>query len=189
MLFISIGLAPYLIWAQLTYHPNSLGGVQMEGNEASGMYSTALGIGTTASGLSALSSGLETNASGYYSMAFGSDTYALNTHSFVQGYQNLATGIHSVAIGKNINANGHGTFAIGQFNSTDPMADSENYSPLNQAFIIGNGISENERSNAFSVLFDGTTNIAGELQHKNLMVMARALQDLPLILILLMAQV
>ena len=163
ILFISIGLAPYLIWAQLTYHPNSLGGVQMEGNEASGMYSTALGIGTTASGLSALSSGLETNASGYYSMAFGSGTYALNTHSFVQGYQNIAAGINSVAFGKNNYAYGHGTFVIGQFNISDPMADSENYSLLNQAFIIGNGISENERSNAFSVLFDGTTNVAGEI--------------------------
>ena len=75
----------------------------------------------------------------------------------------MATGIHSVAIGKNINANGHGTFAIGQFNSTDPLADTENYSPLNYAFIIGNGVSENERSNAFSVLFDGTTNVAGEI--------------------------
>ena len=65
--------------------------------------------------------------------------------------------------GKNNYANGHGTFAIGQFNISDPMADSDNYSLLNYAFIIGNGISENERSNAFSVLFDGTTNVAGEI--------------------------
>ena len=43
------------------------------------------------------------------------------------------------------------------------MADTDNYSPLNYAFIIGNGVSENERSNAFSVLFDGTTNVAGEI--------------------------
>ena len=100
ILFITIGLAPYLIWAQLTYNPNGLNGVQMEGNNASGMFSTALGFDTTASGLSAFSSGLETNASGSYSMAFGWDTYALNTHSFVQGYQNIATGINSVAIWK-----------------------------------------------------------------------------------------
>lgn len=163
ILFITIGLAPYLILAQIEYNPNGLNGVQMTGNNASGDFSTALGFDTTASGILAFSSGLETNASGSYSMAFGWNTFALNTHSFVQGYQNLATGIHSVAIGKNINANGHGTFAIGQFNSTDPLADTENYSPLNYAFIIGNGVSENERSNAFSILFDGTTNVAGEI--------------------------
>ena len=78
---------------------------------------------------------------------------------------------------KNINANGHGTFAIGQFNSTDPLADTENYSPLNYAFIIGNGVSENERSNAFSVLLTELQMLQGKLQHKNLMVMVLALLD------------
>ena len=47
--------------------------------------------------------------------------FALNTHSFV--HCNLQQEF-TVLLLENINAC-HGTFAIGQFNSTDPLADTE----------------------------------------------------------------
>ena len=37
------------------------------------------------------------------------------------------------------------------------------FSYANTAFVIGNGTDDDNRSNAFEVLFDGTTTIAGDL--------------------------
>ena len=52
--------------------------------------------------------------------------------------------------------------ATGYFNTPNSNPQADTFTPTNTAFVIGNGTFEN-RSNAFEVLFDGTTTIAGDL--------------------------
>ena len=115
-----------------------------KGAIASGGASTAMGDYTTASGYSSIAMGSGTTASGPYSTASGGATTAEDFLSFV----------------------------IGVHNKTDETPNPESFSYQNTAFVIGNGGYDSEGnyvgtsdtfSNAFEVLFDGTTTIAGDL--------------------------
>ncbi|MCH2655809.1 MAG: tail fiber domain-containing protein [Flavobacteriales bacterium] len=64
------------------------------------------------------------------------------------------------------------TFAVGIHNKSDETPNPQGFSYQNTAFVIGNGGYDNDGSyigtpesysNAFEVLFDGTTTIAGDL--------------------------
>ena len=59
-------------------------------------------------------------------------------------------------------ADGFNSTVIGSYNTEDSSADANNFSLSNRAFVIGNG-DANTRSDALTVLFDGTTTVAGEL--------------------------
>lgn len=82
--------------------------------------------------------------------------------SFAVGYHNVASGVSSTAMGSHTTAQDFGTTAIGLFNETKETSNPNHYSLQNTAFVIGNG-TENQRSDALTVLFDGTTTIAGDL--------------------------
>lgn len=75
---------------------------------------------------------------------------------------NGASAAHSFTSGRNTVADGFNTTAIGAYNTNDEGANAANFSLTNRAFVIGNG-DGSERSDAFTVLFDGTTTVAGEL--------------------------
>ena len=66
-------------------------------------------------------------------------------------------------MGKYTTASDYGSLVIGQYNSSGSSATSANsFSTANTAFVIGNG-ADSGLSDAFSILFDGTTNIAGSV--------------------------
>ena len=117
-------------------------------NEANGSSSTAIGRGNLANGETATATGQFTSASGKFSLSSGL-------------YSN-ASGTTSVALGNNTIADGYGTLATGYFNTANANPQADSFDQSNTAFVIGNGTFEN-RSNAFKVLFDGTTTIAGDL--------------------------
>lgn len=135
---------------------------------ASGDYTTAMGSNTTASGTYASSFGIDTQASGESSNAMGTGSIASGENSFSTGFQTYASGNESVALGSeswaiaNIStAMGQGTLAeaysslvAGRFNvgGGDPTVWDDN-DPL---FEIGNGASDAARSNALTVLKNGT---------------------------------
>ena len=151
---------------------------------ASGDYSTAMGNYTTASEYSSTAMGRETTASGQYSTAMGHRTEASGQYSTAMGYfsnasasQSTAMGNYTIASGYNSTAMGHhtessdrGSLVIGQYNllgSTVTNSATE-FSTENTAFVIGNGFYDGSngqitRSDALTVLFDGTTTIAGDL--------------------------
>ena len=156
------------------------------GTTANGDYSTAMGIGTQASGDYSTTMGNETIASGNTSTAMGNNTTASGSTSTALGYQTNASGNQSIAIGWRTNSNGavstaigaatnaedYISFAIGTYNKTDETPNPDSFSFENTAFVIGNGGfnsnggfigTDESRSNAFEVLFDGTTTIAGDL--------------------------
>ena len=121
---------------------------------AIGVRSTAMGSSTTASGISSIAGGIGSTSSGYASMAFG--------------YQTTADATVSFAIGDRVKADAYGTFAIG-YNSTGvENASKEVFSYSNRAFVIGNGgvegaLGYSDPSDAVTILFDGTTTIAGNV--------------------------
>ena len=141
--------------------------------EASGSSSTAMGRETKAIGNSAIAMGQKTTASGDWSTAMGFDTTASGNRSTAMGLGTIASGLSSIAIGQLTTASDFGTTAIGVRNKTDETPNPTSFSGLNTAFVIGNGGYDSEgnylgngqeyNSNAFEVLFDGTTTIAGDL--------------------------
>ena len=130
---------------------------------ASAFYSTAMGGFTTASGTYSTAMGRTTTASGYASTAMGFETTASGENSTAMGGGTEASGTYSTAMGKYTTASDYGSLVIGQYNSSGSSATSANsFSTANTAFVIGNG-ADSGLSDAFSILFDGTTNIAGSV--------------------------
>ena len=139
------------------------------GDGATGDYSTALGYDTTASGPYSTVTGSMTEASGTQSTAMGYQTKASGNHSTAMGRETKANGFSSTALGFYTTADDFSSLAIGQYNKTDETPNPNNFSYQNTAFVIGNGgynsdgAYDGHLSNAFEILFDGTTTIAGDL--------------------------
>jgi hypothetical protein len=129
---------------------------------ASGAASTASGSQTTASGDGSVAMGVGTVASGIYSTAMGLYPIASGDASTAMGQNTTASGSRSTAMGQSTHAKGFATTAIGAYNTIDANANPSSFSLTNRAFVIGNGTSSN-RSDAMTVLFDGSTTIAAEL--------------------------
>ena len=170
-----------------SYNSNQAGGIEVAnyttasgssafavGNDnlASGSYSTAMGRGTTASGSKSTAMGQNTIASGDTSTAMGYLTTASGRRSTAMGEETIASGSYSTAMGAYTTAEDFLTVALGVHNKSGETPNPNNFSFQNTAFVIGNGGFANDGSyigtpesysNAFEVLFDGTTTIAGDL--------------------------
>lgn len=144
------------------------------GSHAEG-YNTIAGGGTKIidgeewpTGNSSHAEGYFSQAKGDFSHAEGRETIALEICSHAEGFSSQANGQASHAEGSNTiasgyisHAGGEGTIAqrlaqtvIGRYNSRDTQGLNQN-SYGEYAFIIGNGDSENSRSNAFTVDWTG----------------------------------
>ena len=139
---------------------------------ASGNISTAMGESTTASGISSTAMGENTTASGTSSTAMGNETEAVGASSTAMGESTTASGDYSTVMGQNTTASGESSTAIGQYNVLNTGDNPTSYDATNTAFSVGNGTSEGSRSDAFKVLFNGTTTIAGSLTSESLNVPA-----------------
>ena len=147
--------------------------------EASGEYSTAMGDRTKAIGDFSTAMGSDTEANGGASTAMGYKTLASNGPSFAIGYMTAATGAISTSMGQHTFASGELSTALGYYTKSSDRTSlvigeynlagstvtnsATDFSLENTAFVIGNGTDENNRSDALTVLFDGTTTIAGDL--------------------------
>ena len=82
-----------------------------------------------------------------------------------QTFSSEASGQFATALGTSTIAASFGTVAIGTYNTGN--FETSEFSLSNPAFVIGNGgwtgDEQLNRSDAFTVLFDGTTTIAGDL--------------------------
>ena len=116
---------------------------------ASGDDSHAEGSSTTASGQSSHAEGEHTEASEIGAHAEGSYTKAMGAYSHAEGGSTTASGDYSHAGGVGTIAKNDYQTVIGRYNANK-----------NSAFIIGNGSSDTERSNALTVDWDG--NITGK---------------------------
>ena len=132
---------------------------------ASGIVSTAMGNYTTASGNFSTAMGAFTTASGGNSTAIGKLTTASGKYSTAMGDNTTASGDYSTAMGYQTEASDRSSLVIGEYNllGSTVTNSASLFSTENTAFVIGNGTANDSRSDALTVLFDGTTTIAGDL--------------------------
>jgi hypothetical protein len=140
--------------------------------EAASFNSVAMGNGTTASGFAAVSTGTQTSASGTNAFALGRQSNASGNQSIAGGDQTIVLGNNAVALGFGSQAFGDNAFAMG----TSSLAPSDSefvigrynelYTPsasgisgTDRAFVVGNGTSLSNQSNAVTILKNGNTGI------------------------------
>ena len=132
---------------------------------ASGQYATAMGQQTTASQNASTAMGDGSFASGNAATAMGSFTEAIGIASTAMGQQTKASGEYSTAMGYTTTASDYNSLVVGRYNllGSTVTNSATSFSTSNTAFVIGNGTANDSRSDALTVLFDGTTTIAGDL--------------------------
>ncbi|WP_458626122.1 tail fiber domain-containing protein [Winogradskyella sp. PC D3.3] len=121
---------------------------------ASGLASTAMGSSSTASGGSSTAMGSSSTASGDSSTAMGYHSEASGHSSIAMGSYSTASGYYSSAIGRSTKAQSVSSTALGQFNVGG--GDAVSWVVTDPLFEIGNGSSNALRTNALTVLKNGT---------------------------------
>ena len=120
--------------------------------------SAAFGNETVASGTGSTAFGSLTTASGFYSTAIGLSTKSSGQTSFSSGENTVASGNLSTAFGRNTKSKSFASVAIGSYNDSTSTS-SIAWIASDPLFIIGNGTSNNSRSNALTVLKNGNIGI------------------------------
>lgn len=145
--------------------------------QANEIYSHAEGTGTVADGKASHAEGKETktfyafshaegqlsyargqcsHAEGFNTIAYGYMAHSEGNNTEAHGNESHAEGWHTYAGGKCSHAEGYYTIAGSDYQHVSGKYNEEDHNDL-YAFIIGNGTSEGEESNAFAV--DWTGNI------------------------------
>ena len=145
------------------YRTTASGGISTSmGQEttASGAFSTSMGMRTTASGQSSVSMGYGTNAIGSGATTMGFETNAWGDYSTTMGYQTTTGGAYSTSLGYRSIAYACASLVIGSYNDYyNDNPDPVSLGSSDRVFQIGNGTSENGRSNALTVLRNGNIGI------------------------------
>lgn len=141
---------------------------------ASGGHSVAMGRGTSATSGYATAFGLNSKANGFYSFAAGQNTRTAGEGAFAVGLGSEALGHQSFAAGMDTRATGQSSFAMGsnvvsrpyvaafgRYNDT--IAAGFGWIATDPLFMIGNGTSNTNRSNALMVTKEGNMTIGGRL--------------------------
>ena len=152
------GLDDFLVIRPITPITN-LTRVFNRANIAEGQYSVAVGNGNLAQN-GGLVFGSNSDAIKFGALALGTSASAVENNSIAMGYNSTANGIYSVAIGNNVTANSYGEISIGQWNeSISGTYDTWNDNEL--LFTVGNGVNNDNRSNALTMYKNGKTIIRG----------------------------
>lgn len=127
--------------------------------------------GGIAKGTSSFSAGSQSGTGSYGDR---SATFGEKTKTTISAKNSLAGGIsttlgnsHSIAYGRSLSAPSREfpTAVFGQFNKS--WHDDEGEPSYQTIFEIGNGIDDDNKSNAFSVLFDGRAKVFGAPKYSN----------------------
>ena len=117
-------------------------------SHAEGYETTASDSGTHAEGYYTEASSLASHAEGYHTSASG-----VGIANHAEGFYTVASGSYSHAGGLHTIATGVAQTAIGQYNVESMVG----------LLVVGNGTSDNDRSNALTVDDDGDVHIKGNL--------------------------
>lgn len=126
--------------------------------QANGVFSTAMGSNTKANSTGSMAMGENTQANGSTSTAMGLSTQANGINSTAMGASTRANGGNSTAMGEGTRAHGFSATVIGQYNDTVDVIQAFSVDTT-RLFIIGNGNSDLERSNAMVVQRNGRVGI------------------------------
>jgi hypothetical protein len=144
------------------------------GGIASGGNSLAVGTNSKAEGNNSTAISYAT-AIGRYSIAMGYESKAHEEYSIAIGYSAEALGEQSIAMGSNTTAYTFAETAIGSYNKIYNPTDTDVWRSYDRLFVIGNGTSSSNRSDAFIVLKNGNVGVGGnftpmsslEVAHQN----------------------
>ncbi|HRD57326.1 MAG TPA: tail fiber domain-containing protein [Ferruginibacter sp.] len=142
-------------------------------NLVRGMAAVGLGWSNAASGSSSVSIGSQNSSFGEYAVTLGRSNQAAGENAFALGSYCSSSGEGAVAIGRNAHARGDYSFAanrntiafsayeavFGQYNTLYSPGSSADFINTDRLFVIGNGRSSNERSNALTVFKSGNVGI------------------------------
>ena len=148
-------LYPFLPIYQPIFQPISF----TRENKAVGKYSIAFGNGNLAEN-GGMALGSYNNADGDGSVSIGLSNDAIRRASFAAGYNSRAEGYYATAFGNNAQAQAYGSFVIGQYNSYS--GDSTEWVSTDPLFVVGNGLNNDNRSNALTINKNGQTIFSGE---------------------------
>ena len=137
------------------------------GATANNMYSTALGRNASAIGNYSTALG-GTTSSTQYSTAVGYGANAAGEGSVALGVGTISQGNYSSAIGNSTTAYSFGETAIGRYNEEYSAKGTDNWDLEDKLFVIGNGQSENSKSDALVVYKTGNMTVNGTLTHNGL---------------------
>jgi hypothetical protein len=130
-----------------------------ENTTASGSSSIAFGNGATASEMTSTAFGINTRANGVSSTAFGTATTASAQNSTAFGANAVASANNSSAFGEHTTASSFNSLVIGRYNVIPAFASANTWIGTDPLFVIGNGTSSVNQSNAVTVLKNGNTGI------------------------------
>lgn len=130
-------------------------------------YSTVKGLDSKATGFSAHAEGQKTTASGNASHAEGWNTTASGNSSHAEGSSTTASGYFSHAEGVGTTASGENSHVEGDHTESSGMEQHVqgryNIADTTSADIVGNGTSDTNRSNAYTLDWDGNAWFAGNV--------------------------
>lgn len=130
------------------------------GSHAEGRSTIASGVGSHAEGNRTTASGDDSHAEGSYSTASGQYSHAEGNYTTASGIKSHTEGSYTTASGNYSHSQNYYTIAqgkcqtvIGKYNI--PQGSIADYVNTDHAFIIGNGTSDIDRSNALTVDWEG----------------------------------
>lgn len=137
---------------------------------AEGAYTKATGMSSHAEGHKTEANNDYTHAEGFYSQANGPYSHAEGHKTFANGYYSHSEGNDTHAIGGASHAEGQGTYAdgnfsvvMGKYNARDVYENTETPTQT-YAVIVGNGDSNDKRSNAYTLDWKGNGTYTGNLK-------------------------
>lgn len=131
-----------------------VGHINITGDSEVGQASFGSGYRTTASGKFSFASGILSEAYGYGSAAMGISSFSGAIGSTSLGSLTRATGYNTVAAGYSTTAQASSSVVLGRFNVVS--GSQTQWIDTDPLFVIGNGVSDSNRSNAFEILKNGT---------------------------------
>jgi hypothetical protein len=154
------GLGRRMMWYadKAAFRVGHVNGTEWD-KDSIGNYSFASGYNNISKGVGSTALGYNTSASGFGSTAMCYLTTASGSSSIAMGNSTSAIGSISTAIGFSTKSKSFGGLAIGTYNDSTNAANPISFNPLNRIFQIGNGTTDNARSNAMTVLQNGNVGI------------------------------
>ena len=129
---------------------------------ASGKYALAMGRNAKAKAVNSVAIGNGAKSTGGAAVSLGKRTRASGHVATAMGWQTTASAEASTSTGLGTVAQGHSQFVIGAYN--EASGDPALRTPSDQAFILGNGESQEIRSTAFSVSWSGDVHARGGIR-------------------------
>jgi len=130
-----------------------------DNSSATAIAATAWGSGTVSSGNYSTSWGQNNEATGVLSTTWGIQSKATGGQSTAWGLNTLAAGVRSTAWGYETTAHSANETVLGHFSTIYIPSSQVNLISTDRLFVVGNGTSGNNRSNALTILKNGKTGI------------------------------